>query len=74
MTTVDRLNDKTDGWYDELLPDHTIVTATKDVGCVNRRARSGWRALEESLPGFTAVIGPSCSDDVADLAQAEWRA
>jgi len=74
VTTVDRLNDKTDGWYDELLPDHTIVTATKDVGCVNRRARSGWRALEESLPGFTAVIGPSCSDDVADLAQAEWRA
>jgi len=50
------------------------VTATEDIGCVNRRARSGWRALEESLPGFTAVIGPTCSDDVADLADAEWRA
>lgn len=50
------------------------MTATEDIGCVNRRARSGWRALEESLPGFTAVIGPTCSDDVADLADAEWRA
>ena len=74
LPTVDRINDKTDGWYDELLPDHTIVTATQSVGCVVSRARIGWRALEASLPGFTAVIGPACSDDVADLTDAEWRA
>ena len=74
MTTVDRINDKDDGWYDELLPNHTIVTATQSVGFVNGRARVGWRALEASLPGFTAVIGPACSNDVADLTNAEWRA
>ena len=73
LHTVDRLNDKTDGWFDELLPDHTIITATRSVGCVEEKARSGWLALEESLPGFTAVIGPACSDDVADVAEAEWR-
>ena len=50
------------------------MTATQSVGCVDSRARSGWRALEESLPGFAAVIGPTCSNDVADLADAEWRA
>ena len=74
MTTVDRINDKDDGWYDELLPNHTIVTATQSVGCVEERARVGWRALEASLPGFTAVIGPACSNDVAALTNAEWRA
>ena len=71
--TVDRLNDKTDGWYDGLLPDHTIVTATRSVGCVEERARSGWRALQELLGSFAAVIGPSCSNDVADVAGLEWR-
>ena len=71
--TVDRLNDKTDGWYDGLLPNHTIVTATRSVGCVEERARSGWRALQELLGSFEAVIGPSCSNDVADVAGLEWR-
>lgn len=71
--TVDRLNDKTDGWYDELLPNHTIVTATRSVGCVEGRAQRGWLELQDSLPGFTAVIGPDCSNDVAELAGLAWR-
>lgn len=70
---AERLNDKTDGWYDTLLPDHTIVTATRSVGCVEDRARSAWLELEESLPSFTAVIGPPCSKDVADVAGQKWR-
>ena len=74
LPTVDRINDKDDGWYDELLPNHTIVTAMQSVGCVQERARARWRELEASLPRFTAVIGPACSDDVADLTNAEWRA
>ena len=72
--TVDRINDKADGWYDELLPNHTIITATQSVGCgIEGRARDGWLALETSLPGFTAVIGPACSGDVADVAGSSWR-
>ena len=74
LHTVDRLNDKSDGWFDELLPGYTIVTAMSSVGCVEGRAQAGWRRLQESLPGFTAVIGPSCSNDVAAVAGAEWRA
>ena len=73
LHTVDRINDKTDGWYDNILPNHTIVTATRSVGCVEGRAQSGWLELEESLPGFTAVIGPICSNDVADVAGLAWR-
>ena len=73
LHTVDRLNDKTDGWYDQLLPDHIIVTATRSTGCVEERAHRAWLALEESLPGFTAVIGPMCSNDVADVAGLKWR-
>ena len=72
--TVDRLNDKADGWFDALLPDHTIVTATRSVGCGENVTRDGWLQLEESLPGFAAVIGPACSNDVADVTQKEWRA
>jgi len=73
LHTVDRINDKTDGWYDNILPNHTIVTATRSVGCVEGRAQSGWLELEKSLPGFTAVIGPICSNDVADVAGLAWR-
>ena len=71
--TIDRINNKNDGWYDGLLPNHTIIYATHSVGCVDGMARKGWLALEESLPGFTAVIGPQCSDDVADVASSSWR-
>ena len=73
MHTVDRINDKADGWYDNILPNHTIVTATRSVGCVEGRAQRGWLELQESLPGFTAVIGPDCSNDIADVAGLAWR-
>ena len=56
-----------------MLPGHTIVTATRSVGCAEGRARSAWLQLEESLPSFTAVIGPPCNEDVADVAGQEWR-
>ena len=52
---------------------HTIVTATRYVGCVEGRAQAGWLELQETLPGFVAAIGPTCSDDVADVSGAEWR-
>ena len=73
LHAIDRLNDKSDGWFDELLPGYTIVTAMSSVGCVEGRAQAGWLMLQESLPGFTAVIGPPCSNDVAAVAGAEWR-
>ena len=72
---VEALNNKNDGWYDELLPNHTIVTAVRSAGCgVEGLTRSAWLELQASLPGFTAVIGPDCSSDVRAVAGREWRA
>ena len=77
LHAVDVINDKADGVFDALLANHTIVTAVREVGCVEGRAEAGWLALQQSSPGgfdFGAVIGPSCSDDVAQLGNASWRA
>ena len=49
------------------------MAATRSVGCVEGRAQSGWLELQESLPGFTAVIGPVCSNDIVDVAGLAWR-
>ena len=70
---VEALNDKNDGWYDELLPNHTIVTAVRSTGSsVEGLTRSAWLELQASLPGFTAVIGPDSSGDVEAVAGREW--
>ena len=70
---VDRINDKTDGWLDDLLPNRTIVTSTRSAKCVPGEARSAWLELQDSLPGFTAVLGPKCSDSVAEVSGLTWR-
>ena len=64
---VEALNDKNDGWYDELLPNHTIVTAVRstrlwrrgvDAQCVARAAgfaprlhRGNWPRLQRRRSG-----------------------
>lgn len=72
---IDCINDKADGWFDDLLPNHTIVTALRSVGCgeVDGRAREGWLELQASLPRFTAAVGVPCSSNVADIGGRDWR-
>ena len=77
LHAVDVINNKADGVFDGLLANRTIVTAVREVGCVEGRAQQGWLALQQSSPGgfdFGAVIGPTCSDDVTNLGSASWRA
>ena len=74
--TIAALNNKSDGWYDELLPNHTIVTAVRSAGCgvEGVDAQNAWLELQASLPGFTAVIGPGCGGDVWDRPVVQhWR-
>ena len=41
------LNNKTDGWYDELLPDTQVVTHVTDSKCDSKHAAAGvWRLAD----------------------------
>ncbi|EOD15625.1 hypothetical protein EMIHUDRAFT_451652 [Emiliania huxleyi CCMP1516] len=78
MHIIDRINDKKDGFLDDLLPDHTLfysMVQTGTTGCAESEAiRSQFDQLYSDLNGVVATIGPFCSDDVAAVTAAEWRA
>ena len=62
------INDKNDGLFDDLLPNAVIVshTATTSCGAISK-TRAALDELRAELPAMNAVIGPSCSGDVAEL-------
>jgi hypothetical protein len=77
--TIDRINNKTDGFYDSLLPGAIIEAREVRVGCSEGRAINGLEALradnvEDSSGNLTAVIGPGCSNDVAAVTSVAARA
>uniref|UniRef100_A0A0D3KB68 Receptor ligand binding region domain-containing protein n=2 Tax=Emiliania huxleyi TaxID=2903 RepID=A0A0D3KB68_EMIH1 len=78
MHIIDRINDKKDGFLDDLLPDHTLfysMVQTGTTGCAESEAiRRQFDQLYSDLNGVVATIGPFCSDDVAAVTAAEWRA
>ena len=77
------INDKTDGFYDHLLPTAFIDVKMADSKCAVGKAKA---ALDQMRTEFAsdynmekedtlyAVIGPFCSDDVADITNATYRA
>eukprot|EP00966_Prymnesium_polylepis_P150702 3481043-Prymnesium_polylepis.1 len=67
------INDKTDGFLDELLPYVRIVTHQVYAGCVQGLARSALDEVRSASDGIIATFGPACSDDVANLADFEYR-
>lgn len=73
---IDRINDKTDGFLDELLPNARIVTAEVMIGCVETPplGPTAVAALQAALPNMLAIVGPLCSDDVKDITNVEFRA
>ena len=79
LHAIERINDKSDGFYDDLLPDHTIFhsmveVGSHDSGCGGEEAvRDRLRELHTSLNGVVAIIGPLCSDDVAAVTDVSWR-
>jgi hypothetical protein len=72
---IQRINNKTDGWYDHLLPGAVIEAQEVRVGCAEGRAVNALQVLRNASPvPLNAIIGPGCSDDVSDIASAESRA
>ena len=73
---IDRLNDKTDGFFDELLVNAVIHTAEAQIGCVSTppKGPSAIAELQAALPNMIAVVGSICSNDVADISNVAFRA
>ena len=70
---VEILNDKTDGLFDDLLPDATIIANSTLLRCVTGDAPAALRALQRSLPALVGVVGPFCSNNVAEIAHVDAR-
>ena len=68
------LNNKSDGFFDDLLPNVSIVSEAATVGCIDGLARTAYASIDANLPGVSAYIGPSCSTDVELVADRTWRA
>jgi len=67
------LNNKSDGFFDELLPGVTIVHQAATAGCAKNLVRTAFDEINSNLPRVSAYLGPSCSDDVRQVAEASWR-
>ena len=75
---IDLINNKSDGFYDELLPYTTIywslVSAPDDSSCLGvNGTRSKQAELLGLLPSPVAFIGPHCSSDVEAVASEVYR-
>lgn len=80
---VEVINNKLDGFYDDLLPDARLVLHENhvNVGCSVNQARSAHKEMlkvarqsnTDQNEMFVAVIGPACSNDVEDLTEKSWR-
>jgi hypothetical protein len=79
---VEIINNKHDGFMDDLLP-HARLKLHEDhvqLGCSQSKGRAAHfeMGVEANKAGrdrmFVAAIGPQCSSDVTDLSSKEWRA
>jgi len=70
---VDLLNNKTDGFLDDILPHARIQMSETFVGCVNNLTVQGLETLVQGENVPVAIIGPSCSTDVAEITSSSFR-
>ena len=68
------INDKHDGFYDDILPSVRLDLAEANVGCVNQRGAAAVAQLQAALPQMVAAIGVGCSSDVMDISNVDFRA
>jgi len=66
--TVDLINNKTDGWYDELLPGIELVVHTNDSQCDTVRGALAFTSLTSIVPNLAGIIGPTCSGSGSSIA------
>lgn len=70
---VELINDKSDGFMDDLLPNSYIHTEEARIGCVESLGLAAVKDLASLLPNMLAVIGPICSNDVRDISGTQGR-
>ncbi len=68
---IDLLNNKTDGFLDNLLPYSRFNFTEYFVGCVNNLTIQGFEYLMSKDP--VAFLGPTCSTDVAEITSSAFR-
>ena len=77
---IELINNKNDGWMDDLLPTTQIVVTERRVSCNNagnslyQGAEGVAKELKDVLPNVRLVFGPSCSGDLKDVANSTSRA
>lgn len=74
LHTVDLINDKTDGFYDDVLEFAQIDVVEVECGCSDNNCIAAIRDLYARMPMMAAAIGPSCSSDVAAVSNVATRA
>lgn len=74
LHTIDMINDKNDGFYDDLLVHARINVVETECGCSDGTCVAALMELQRHLPKFAAAIGPSCSSDVVDVSSIATRA
>ena len=67
------LNDKSDGFMDDVLTEAHLVLSESPVGCDEGGAPAGLTQLRASGARMAAVIGPACDHDVAAVASSAVR-
>ena len=73
LHTVDLINDKTDGFYDDVLEYAHIDVVEVECGCSENTCVDALKELQVQMPMLTAAIGPSCSSDVAAVGSVASR-
>ena len=64
VNIVHALNDKSNQFFDSILPNIKIVVERAHCGCVAGLMPAAMSHLFRALPNMSAVIGPTCSSDV----------
>ncbi|MAD24483.1 MAG: hypothetical protein CMO44_09965, partial [Verrucomicrobiales bacterium] len=71
---IELLNDKTDGFLDDLLPNAYLEVAEAHIGCVEGLGTTAVAQLQQALPHMIAAVGVGCSSDVAEIGSPSFRA
>ena len=68
------INDKSDGFLDDLLPHAKIELNETVIGCNQLpRPQVGLTRLRAWVPNLVAAIGPGCSGDLESVASQDVR-
>ena len=73
QNVIGLINDKNDGFLDNLLPNTHIEFAEAKIGCVDGLYESAVAQVQAALPQMLFAIGPICSTDTMAITQPSFR-